>query len=138
MAGLQKILLVEDNYQLQQIYSFLLKKHGFDLAVASNGQEALEKAKSFEPELVFLDIMIPFINGMDVLKILRRDPQYNCTKARIVLLTNLGDENQLSDAWQKDADGYVIKAEIIPQDLLEIISSFSPGKEKAPPSTLNQ
>jgi CheY-like chemotaxis protein len=124
MAGLQKILLVEDNAQLVEIYHLFLKEHGFTLATAADGEEALRVAREFKPDLIFLDIMMPKKDGFEVLKILRNQPEYNCTKAKIVLLTNLGDASKVSPQVHKDMDGYVIKAEIVLDDLLDIIKSL--------------
>lgn len=124
MGGLQKILLVEDNSTLADIFKYFLEDHGFDIKTAADGEEGLEKAKRFQPELVFLDVMLPKMSGFDVLKKLRGDPQYNCTKSKIVLLTNLGDATKMVSGVEKEIDGYVVKADIELKDLLEIIKSL--------------
>ena len=124
MAGLQKILLVEDNLELRNLYEIFLKQHGFDVAVAADGDEGLEMAKSYQPDLIFLDIMMPKRNGFEVLKLLRHDPAYGATKTKIVILTNLGDSAKVNPSVRADMDGYVIKAEIELKSLLEIIKSF--------------
>jgi DNA-binding response OmpR family regulator len=124
VAGLRKILLVEDNLELRNLYEIFLKQHGFDVASASDGDEGLEKAKKYKPDLIFLDVMMPKKNGFEVLKILRHDPSYGCTKTKIVILTNLGDSSKVSPDVRADMDGYVIKAEIELKSLLEIIKSF--------------
>lgn len=124
MAGLRKILLVEDNLELRNLYEIFLKQHGFEVASASDGDEGLQKAKDYKPDLIFLDVMMPKKNGFEVLKILRHDPEYGCTKTKIVILTNLGDSGKVSPDVRADMDGYVIKAEIELKSLLEIIKSF--------------
>lgn len=124
MAGLQKILLVEDNLELRNLYEIFLKQHGYDVATAADGDQGLETAKEYKPDLIFLDVMMPKKNGFEVLKILRHDPSYDCTKTKIVILTNLGDSGKVSDEVRRDMDGYVIKAEIELSSLLEIIKSF--------------
>jgi CheY-like chemotaxis protein len=101
-----------------------LKHRGYDIEVAVDGEDGLEKAKQFHPDLVFLDIMMPNVDGLRVLKLLRHDEQYNSTKAKIVLLTNLGDANRVNPKVKQDMDGYVIKAEIELSDLIDIIKSF--------------
>jgi DNA-binding response OmpR family regulator len=106
------------------MYELILRDKGYDLATVADGEEALKVATTFQPDLVFLDIMIPRRNGLDVLKLLRHDAQYNCTHAKIVLLTNLSSESSVSEGWEEDADGYVVKAEIVPTDLFEIIKSL--------------
>jgi len=124
VAGLRKILLVEDNVELRTIYEQFLTHRGFDIASAIDGEDALAKAKALHPDLIFLDIMMPNLDGIRVLKLLRHDDTYGCTKTKIVLLTNLGDASQVDDEIKKDMDGYVIKAEINLSDLVEIIKSF--------------
>jgi len=124
VAGLQKILLVEDNIELRNIYEMFLKHRGYDIATAVDGEDGLRKAKEVQPDLVFLDIMMPNLDGLKVLKILRHDESYGCTKAKIVLLTNLGDASRVNAQVKQDMDGYVIKAEIELNDLIDIIKSF--------------
>ena len=124
MAGLRKILLVEDNLELRNLYEIFLKQHGYDVALAADGDEGLEVARAYKPELVFLDVMMPKKNGFEVLKLLRHNPEYNCTKARIIILTNLGDSSKVSHDVREDMDGYMIKAEIELQSLLDVIKSF--------------
>lgn len=123
MAGLRKILLVEDNVELRKMYETFLKLNGYTVAVASDGDEGLEVARTFLPDLTFLDIMMPKKDGFEVLKILRHNPSYNCTKTKIVMLTNLGDI-KVTPEQRHDMDGYVIKAEIVLSDLLEVIKSL--------------
>jgi DNA-binding response OmpR family regulator len=124
VAGLRKILLVEDNIELRNLYEIFLKQHGYNVAIATDGEEGLTAAKDYRPDLIFLDIMMPKKSGLEVLKILRHDPNYYCTKARIIILTNLGDSARVDTDVRRDMDGYVIKAEIELTDLLEIIKSF--------------
>lgn len=124
MAGLRKILLVEDNAQLVDIYLLFLKQNGFEVATAMDGDQALAVAKTYKPDLIFLDVMMPKKDGFEVLKLLRHQPEYNCVHTKIVLLTNLGDASKVSPQVHKDMDGYVIKAEIVLNDLLDIIKSL--------------
>ncbi len=125
MVGSQKILLVEDNVELRTIYEQYLTRRGYEIVLAVDGEDGLEKAKQHQPWLVFLDIMLPKLDGLKVLKMLRHDESYGCTKSKIVLLTNLGDASRVDPKVQKDMDGYVIKAEIDLPDLIDIIKSFS-------------
>ncbi|HEY5695540.1 MAG TPA: response regulator [Candidatus Saccharimonadales bacterium] len=124
MVGSQKILLVEDNIELRTIYEQYLKRRGYKVVCATDGEEGLAMAKEHHPYLIFLDIMMPKIDGLKLLKMLRHDEEYGCTHSKIVLLTNLGDASRVDPAVQKDMDGYVIKAEIELSDLIDIIKSF--------------
>ena len=125
MAGLRKILLVEDDPQITEIYMSVLNYYHYEAVSAANYDEALKQAKTFQPDLIFLDIMIPGRSGLDVLHTLRNDPQFMSQKKKIVLLTNLGENHQIKEVLDKNqADGYVIKANISAEDLHEIIQSL--------------
>lgn len=124
MAGLRKILLVEDNVELRNLYQLFLEEHGFKIKTAVDGEDGLRAAKEFKPDLIFLDVMMPKMDGFQALKILRHNEEYGCTKTKIVLLTNLGDASKVSPSVRKDMDGYVVKAEIELTDLLDIITSL--------------
>lgn len=125
MDGLPKILLVEDNPQILEIYTTVLKAHGYPLSIATSIDVAFEKVKESIPDIIFLDIMLPGTkSGLDALKIFREDESYGCSKKKIVMLTNLGLTDEHREAVEKYADGYVIKAEIVPHDLYDIIDSF--------------
>lgn len=124
MAGLRKILLVEDNLQLRDIYEYFLKHHGYEVKTAIDGEQGLQAAKDFKPDLVLLDIMMPQKDGFEVLKELRHNPEYHCMKSKIVILTNLGDSTKVDEQVSNDIDGYVVKAEIVLSDLLDIIASL--------------
>lgn len=132
MAGLRKILIVEDNLELRNLYVLFLHEHDFEVDSAIDGEDALVQAKSFKPDLIFLDIMMPKLDGLEVLKILRHDESYGCTKIKIVILTNLGDSGRVNDDIRKDMDGYVVKAEIVLDDLISIIKSFDEKEETVP------
>jgi twitching motility two-component system response regulator PilH len=126
VAGLSKILLVEDTPQIADIYTQVLTRQGYKLKVAGNVDELLKIVPKYKPDLIFLDIMLPGgRTGLDALKILRNDPRYGAQKTRIVLLTNLGQNDEVQKLWEKYADGYVVKAEIDPHELNEIIESFN-------------
>jgi DNA-binding response OmpR family regulator len=122
-AGLQRILLVEDDLLIREMYQLYLEDKGYKLSTASDGDEALVAAKSFRPDLIFLDIMMPKRDGLEVLHLLRTDAGYGCLKCKIVLLTNLGD-NTIADQVEGLIDGYAIKAEITLADLVNIIKSL--------------
>jgi two-component system alkaline phosphatase synthesis response regulator PhoP len=106
-ATLKKVLIVDDEPDILEIISYNLKKEGYEIVTAKNGIEALEKASSFEPDLVILDIMMPKMNGIEVCKALRSKPEYNNTL--IIFLTALSDESSQIKGLETGADDYVNK-----------------------------
>lgn len=122
-VGLQKILLVEDDLLIREMYQLFLQDKGYTVAVAGDGDEGLAVARTFQPDLIFLDIMMPKRDGLSVLEILRNNPSYGCSKTKIVLLTNLGDDT-IAAKVRPEIDGYAIKAEISLKDLIDIIHSL--------------
>lgn len=129
MAGLRKILLVEDNPQIQEIYSVTLSTADYEVEVAEEGESALKKVVDFQPDLILLDIMLPGMSGLEILTKLRTDSQYGSEDTKIVILTNLGHDERVEDAWQNMADGYVVKSEIQTNDIFDVIKSLErPGE----------
>lgn len=124
MAGLQNVLLVEDDKNISDLYSETLTRAGYTVSLAATGDIALEQAEALHPDLVLLDIMIPGHSGLEVLKMLRTNPQYGCIRTKIVMVTNLAEADTSKEAWSNDADGFVVKANILPSDLLEVIKSL--------------
>lgn len=125
MDGLPKILLVEDTVEIADIYLQILSNQGFPVKLVKSVDELLDLVVEYKPDIIFLDIMLPGgRTGLDALKILRNDPKYGAQKTRIVLLTNLGESDEIRKLWEQYADGYVIKAEIDPHELIDIIKSL--------------
>jgi CheY-like chemotaxis protein len=104
----------------------VLRAKNYPLQTASNVDDALALARETAPDIIFLDIMLPGNkSGLDALMMLRTDAQYKCTRKRIVMLTNLGLTDDHKKSVKEYADGYIIKAEINPRDLYDIIDSFN-------------
>jgi len=102
----------------------MLQTAGYQVETANDGPHGLQQCMSFQPQIIFLDIMMPGMSGLEVLDILRDKPEYKGQNAKIVLLTNLGHDDRIEEAWQKKADGYVVKADINATDLIDVISSL--------------
>ncbi|HEV7454827.1 MAG TPA: response regulator [Candidatus Saccharimonadales bacterium] len=136
MAGFQNVLIVEDEVMIRELYFITLTKAGYKVECTGDGPATFDLLLHFRPDIIFLDIMLPGMSGIDILKKLRADPQYNCQNTKIILITNLGQENLADVALASHADGYVIKADIVPKDLIKIIRSLeqpSPPPADTPP-----
>lgn len=124
MAGLKNVLLVEDEAMIRDLYRTILVRAGYTVAVAGNSREAFDSLQKFKADVVLLDIMLPGMSGIDILHELRNNPVHNCQHNIILLLTNLAQQDFNDDALNKDADGFIVKADILPQDLIKIIQSL--------------
>lgn len=103
----KKILIVDDEPNIVISLEFLMKKEGFQIAVAGDGEEALAKVASFGPDLVLLDVMMPKKSGFEVCEALRADPSQG--GLRIVMLTAKGRETEVAKGLAIGADAYVTK-----------------------------
>ena len=124
MAGSKKILLIEDDVMIRELYKTTLVNSQFSVETAENSDEAYLKLKNFNPDVIFLDVMLPGLSGFDILKELRTNPVHGCQKTFIILLTNLAQRTVTDNAIESGADGYIIKSDILPTDLPKLILSL--------------
>ncbi len=103
----RKVLIVDDEPNIVISLEFLMKKEGFTVAVASDGEAALAQVAAFEPDLVLLDVMMPKKSGYEVCELLRADPARAGLK--IVMLTAKGRETEVAKGMALGADAYVTK-----------------------------
>lgn len=103
----KKILIVDDEPNIVISLEFLMKKEGFEVAVAVDGEEALTKVDSFRPDLVLLDVMMPKKSGFEVCEALRADPEK--AGLQVVMLTAKGRETEVAKGLAIGADAYVTK-----------------------------
>lgn len=119
MDAKKKILLVEDDTGLANVYASRLQMEGFDVKLVTNGEEALTAALEYKPDLVLLDAMMPKISGFDVLDILRNTPE--TTNVRIIMLTALSQAKDKERAESLGADDYLVKSQVVISDVVERI-----------------
>lgn len=116
--GSKKILVVEDEVYLRDLYVDILKKEGYNVDFAAEGEEALAKMKAGGYDLVLLDIMLPKMDGIQILKKLKQEKPQKPNKV-VLLLTNLGQETVISEGVSLGVRGYLIKSDYTPDQLLE-------------------
>jgi DNA-binding response OmpR family regulator len=116
MSKEAKILIVDDDMTLRELYEERMKQEGYVILSASDGEEAIEKAVKEKPDLILLDIMMPKINGIDVMKMLREKEETD--KIPIIILTALVQEIGKVKEMMKPGDGYLVKSEIMPKDVV--------------------
>lgn len=110
------ILLVDDDLTLLEMYEDRLKEEGYAIVRATNGEEALQKVRENKPQLVILDIMMPKVNGFDVLKNLQADPQFK--DIPVILLTALIQDVDRIQGKKLGAVDYIVKSETMPGEVI--------------------
>ena len=115
-AKADKILVVEDETFLVKIYAVKLKKEGFDVTIATDGEEAVRLAADVRPDLILLDLILPKMNGFEALEKMRANPANKATP--VIVLSNLGQEEDIKRAQALGADDYLVKANFSIQDVI--------------------
>ncbi len=114
-----KVLLVEDDDALANVYLTRLQAEGFDVKRVPNGEDALAAAIEYRPELILLDVMMPKVSGFDVLDILRNTPE--TANVKVIMLTALSQDTDKQRAEQLGADDYLVKSQVVIADVVERI-----------------
>ncbi|MEJ7768600.1 MAG: response regulator transcription factor [Chitinophagaceae bacterium] len=117
----KKILIADDEPDILEILQYNLKAEGYDVFTAKDGDDAIQKAKHYQPDLIILDIMMPKKNGVEVCEILRTQPAFKDTL--IIFLTALNDEISQMNGFAKGADDYVNKP-ISPKLLMSRVNAL--------------
>ena len=116
---MSKVLLVEDDVNLRDIYTARLTAEHYQIVTASDGEEALTVAMRERPDIVLLDIMIPKISGFDVLDILRSTPEIKNTK--VIIMTALSQDTDRSKGESLGANKYLIKSQVTLEDVVKAV-----------------
>lgn len=115
----QSVLVVEDEAFLVKIYTVKLKKEGFDVSVATDGELAVKMAAELKPDIILLDLILPKMNGFEALEKMRQNPINHATP--VIVLSNLGQEEDIKRAKALGADDYLVKANFSIQDVIQKI-----------------
>ena len=119
----KKLLVVEDEAFLRDLYIEILSDEGFEIDSAADGQEGLAKIQQGGYDLVLLDIVLPKMDGIEVLKALKKNPSEK-PNGPIVMLTNLGQEAVISEGVALGVRGHIIKSDYTPDQLIHEVKEL--------------
>ena len=120
----RKVLCIEDEHFIGELYERALKSAGYQVTLEVDGAKGLALAQSDEFDIILLDLMIPNITGIEILRILRDPAQTKALKAKIIITTNLDQREDVRADIEKQADGYIVKAEMTPRELVGVLDNL--------------
>ena len=126
---MSKIMVVEDDASLREIYSIRITAEGYDVVSAGDGEEALAMAVREKPDLILSDVMMPKISGFDMLDILRSTPE--TSKIKVVMMTALSADDQRQRGERLGADRYLVKSQVGIEDVINTIHEVLGDKPAA-------
>jgi DNA-binding response OmpR family regulator len=112
------ILIADDEPYVQRSLEFVLKKEGFEVVTAVNGEDALRKIREFKPKIVFLDLMMPKMNGVEACKEIKSDPSLR--NIYVIILTAKGQEADRDMGLRAGADNYITKP-FSPKEIVQMV-----------------
>jgi len=118
---MSKVLIVDDDVTLRDMYAERLKAEGFEVDTAGNGAEGIEKAKSAKPDVILMDVMMPQVNGFNALEKIKQDADIK--DIPVIMLTALIQAENKTRGLQAGAAGYIVKSETMPGEVIKKINA---------------
>jgi CheY-like chemotaxis protein len=120
----KNILCIEDEHFISELYARALTKYGYKVTAIADGKEALKVAKTNDFDIILLDLMVPNLTGIEILKALKDPDVKPPIKAKVIIITNLEQSDEVRAAIEKQADGYLVKANLTPHEVAEYVSKI--------------
>lgn len=120
----RRVLIIEDENFISELYVRALNKGGYQVTAISDGEEAFKEAQTNRYDLILLDLMIPNLSGIDILRSLRDPARVPVITAKIIIITNLEQREEVRADIEKQADAYVVKAELTPHELVDFLNNI--------------
>ena len=138
---MSKVLLADDDPFLTQIYSTRLIRDGHQVICCADGQQALNQIKEQNPDLIVLDIMLPKLNGLDILSAVKEDKQL--AKIPVIILSNLSHKEEQEEAKSRGATEFLAKVDYTPNQVIMVLQRYLSktelkNKETEKPKNNNQ
>lgn len=127
---MKKILLIEDDQIVANVYRNKLAVEGYQAEVAPDGEAGLKVMRTFQPDLIILDLMLPTISGVEVIKEIRNEPEF--AKTPIIVFSNTYLTNLIQDAWRAGANKCLSKSSCTPKDFIEVVRHTIGGSGAMP------
>ena len=122
MDNKKKVMIVEDDSVLANALELSLRDEGYEISLATDGEEAEKMIQKVLPDLVLLDLLLPIKNGFEVLKVMRQNPE---TKdISVIILTNFEQETSIDEGMKLGAKDYIVKANIDIKDIPNIVKKY--------------
>jgi DNA-binding response OmpR family regulator len=119
----KKILIVEDDGYIRDAYAEILRGEGFEVITAENGQLGLEATKANKPNLILLDLMLPIMDGKQMLHEVRQIPEFHTVP--VIVLSNAGTADNIKETkFYDNANDFLIKANVTPKDVIDKVKTF--------------
>lgn len=117
-----KVLIVEDDPFLSEIYATKFSEANFEVELAADGKEAIKKAQAAKPDLILLDIVLPKMDGFETLRQIKNNKELAAIK--VVALTNLGQKEEVEKGLALGADDYIVKAHFTPSEVVARVKNI--------------
>jgi DNA-binding response OmpR family regulator len=119
----RKVLCIEDEHFISELYARALSKAGYDVTTIVDGEQGLAEALTDKYDIILLDLMVPNVTGVEILRALRDPSRQPALRAKIIITTNLDQRDDVRTDIEKQADGYLVKAEITPHELVDFLNT---------------
>ena len=129
-STMSKILIVEDDPDIRELLRFNLEKAGYNIFLAEDGEKALTLARKHAPDIILLDLMLPGVDGLEVCRTLKKDPELQ--RISVIMVTAKGEEMDRVVGLELGADDYVVKPFSLREVVLRIRKILDRGKSKRP------
>lgn len=123
----KKILLIEDEEDLTDLYKIKFDQEGFQIIIAHDGAEGIKLALKEQPDLILVDLVMPKMDGYQVLEKLRS--QAKTKNIKTYVFSNLGQEKEIEKGFKNGANGYLIKSNLTPTELVETVEKIFKGEK---------
>lgn len=120
----RKVLCIEDEHFIGELYERALHSAGYEVALEVDGAKGLALAQTNQFDIILLDLMVPNVTGIEILRALRDPAQTPELKAKIIITTNLDQREDVRADIEKQADGYIVKAEMTPRELVGVLDNL--------------